>query len=115
MLNRDEILNADNVSPMQPVEIPEWGGKFFVPVLSLDELDALSKVQKTAKQNGVNENAMMAVQIIRDETGTRVFDDTDAPALAKKRGQGKIILRVLQKFNEANGLVAGAAENAQGN
>lgn len=115
MLNRNEILDAENAPQLEAVEIPEWSGTYYVPVLSLDELDELAKVQRAAKQKGGNENAALAVQIIRDDTGTRVFDDADAPVLARKRGAGKIILRILKKFNEANGLTEGAAEQAAKN
>lgn len=114
MLNRESVLNASDAQ-LESVDAPELGGKAFVPVMSLDELDELAKFQKSAKANGGNENAAMAVQIIRDDKGARVFQDADAPALAKKRGAGRAILRILKKFNQVNGLADDAAEQIAGN
>lgn len=110
MLNRDTILNAvDN--QLESVEVPEWGGSVFVPVLSLDELSELSNVQKKTG----NTNAMMAVQVIRDEHGKRVFKDEDATVLSGKPGSGKIILRILKKFNDVNGLSPESVNDAEKN
>lgn len=110
MLTKDAILNT-NESPLYPVEVPEWSGAVYVPVLSLDGLDDLAKIQKRAG----NTNALMAVQIIRDEQGNRVFTDDDAPVLSGKPGFGKIILRILKKFNDVNGLTEAAQEQVAKN
>lgn len=108
MLTKDAILNT-NDTPLHPVEVPEWGGCVYVPVLSLAELDELAKLQKATE----NSNALMAVRIIRDECGQRVFGEDDAPALAKK--SGKAILRVLKKFNDVNGLTDSAQDEVTKN
>lgn len=108
MLNKDSIL-AVNDTPLEAVDVPEWGGSVYVPVLSLSELDAMAKLQR----NTDNANALMAVRVIRDERGSRIFTDDDAAALNKK--SGKVLLRILKKFNEANGFIEGAAEAAAKN
>lgn len=108
MLDRDTILNVPD-TPREVVEVPEWNGSVYVPVLSLAGLDELAKLQRKTE----NSNALMAVRIIQDEYGNRVFTDADAPALAQK--SGKAVLRILKKFNEVNGLAEGAAEQAAKN
>lgn len=108
MLDRDAILNVADTN-LEPVDVPEWNGNVYVPVLSLAELDELAKIQRKTD----NANALMATRIIRNDTGERVFTDDDAPALAKK--SGKAILRVLKRFNDVNGLTDDAAENATKN
>lgn len=111
MLNCDAILNA-NDTKQEPVAVPEWGeGEVvFVPVLSLAELDELAKLQQNKTENN---NALVACQVIRDENGNRIFTDDKAPALAKK--SGKVILRIIERFNEINGFADNAAENASKN
>lgn len=108
MLDRNTILDVAD-TPRESVEVPEWGGSVYVPVLSLAGLDELAKLQRQAE----NSNALMAVRIIQDEYGNRIFTDDDAPALARK--SGKAVLRILKKFNEVNGLNEDAAEQVAGN
>jgi len=110
MLNRETILNA-NDCPLIPVDAPEWGGQVFVPVLSISDLESITA---TVKADGNDKgNAALAVQVIRDADGNRIFGDADAPLLAKK--SSKVILRVIGAFNDANGFTEQKVEQAAKN
>lgn len=108
MLDRSAILDVTD-TPLVYVEVPEWSGAVNVPVVSLAELDDLAKAQKSAD----NSNALMAVRIIRDDAGDRIFTDDDAPVLAKK--SSKALFRILKRFNEVNGLTGSAQDDAAKN
>lgn len=87
-LKKDQILSANDIL-REEVEVPEWGGAVLVQGLTGKERDQLeaSMIQgkgKKAQVNLENLRAKLVARTIVDETGTRVFEDADIPALAKK-------------------------------
>jgi hypothetical protein len=107
MLTRESIL-ASNDRPLQPVEVPEWGGTVYVPKLSLTEAASFSKLTDDQKGGGV-----LAARIIVDAAGKRIFTDEDAPKLADKSAVA--IGRVIEAFTQANSVNAKAIEAAAKN
>lgn len=107
---KDIILNAQDC-PLEPVDVPQWNTTVYVPVLSLADLDDLRKIA-ASKADDTSAGAAMAVRVIRDENGDRVFSDDDAPALAKK--SAKVVNRVIEAFNRHNGIGQQAQDDAAG-
>jgi len=89
-LNRDSILNADDI-PQELVNVPEWGGDVYVRGLTARELDKyqMSMLQQRGKSQVANLDNIRAKLVVRttfDETGARIFTDDDAAALSAKSG-----------------------------
>lgn len=88
MLTRDQILTAQDIQT-EEVHVPEWGGTVLVRALDGEERDSLeaSMIQgkgKNAQVNLKNLRAKLVARSIVDESGKRLFEDGDIPALAKK-------------------------------
>lgn len=107
MLTKDQILTADD-RRIETVDVPEWGGPVGIKLLTLAELDAIQQASK-----GKNNAAAIAVRIIVDAEGNRIFTDDDAARLANK--SMKAVTRVINAFNELNGFEDEAIEAAEGN
>ncbi len=85
ILSRDQILNASDLTTTE-VDVPEWGGKVRVRVLSGYDRDQLEG-EFTAAAKGVtkpNFRARFAVLVICDEKGHRILDDKDVAAMGKR-------------------------------
>jgi len=108
MLTRDSILAANDAA-LVAVEVPEWGGTVYVPVLSIE---GVSSLQNGTKSAGDHTLAATVARITVDSEGKRYFTDEDTPALAKK--PARVILRIVSAFNRANGLDADAVEKTKG-
>lgn len=115
MLTRDLILAASDL-PTEEVQAPEWGGSVFVRTMSGTERDAFEQSVIDGKANATsldNVRARLAVKVICDAAGTRLFTDADADALGAK--SGKVLDRVFEVAQRLNGIGADAVKSAEGN
>ncbi len=96
LLTRDQIIAADDLKH-EDVDVPEWGGTVRVRELTATERDQvesgtvnLSVGADGKPQADVNQSIMesfrarLAAYSIIDETGVRLFTDSDMVALGKK-------------------------------
>lgn len=86
MLSRDQIIKASDTRTA-PVAVPEWGGDICVRVLSgaeRDRLEAAMQPDKNGRKNYEQFRARFAALVICDESGARLFEDKDVPALGAK-------------------------------
>jgi hypothetical protein len=115
---RDDILAADDL-PREPLVVPEWSGKtVFIRTLSGTERDAFeaSNVKqkgRTAEFSRANLRARLAVLVVCDSEGKRIFGDDDASALGRKSGAA--LDRIFDVANRLNRLSEQAAEDAEKN
>lgn len=118
MLTKDQILNADDL-PREPVNVPEWGtgAVVYVRTMSGAERDAFEQSVLDAKRNGttnlVNIRARLAVKVLCDEQGKRLFDDQDAEALGRKSSM--VLDRVFAVAQKLNGIGPKDVEALEGN
>lgn len=83
MLNRDTIL-AKTQLPTERVSVPEWGGDVFVRMLTGGERDYFESSINDARASGnTNIRARLASMTVCDESGKRLFSDSDMPAIAQ--------------------------------
>lgn len=105
-LSKDDILHAEDLRT-EEVDVPEWGGTVLVRGLTGRERDEFEgsvleqRGQKTVT-NTANVRAKLAVKCVVDDTGQRVFADTDANALGEKSGAA--IDRVFEVASRLSGL-----------
>jgi len=83
MLSRDDILRARDL-PTEELAIPEWGGSVRVRALTAGERDAFELEMRDSRTNGHSPNVRgaLAVKVLVDEQGRRLFEDHDAATLA---------------------------------
>jgi len=84
MLNRDEILNAQDIK-REVVAVPEWGGEVCVQGMSGAQRDEFEQTW-AQKADGIvpNIRATFAAWSICDDDGKRLFTTADIEALGKK-------------------------------
>jgi len=89
-LSANDILNVDDIQT-EVVDVPEWGGKVTVKGMTAAEADAyerrlvrLDNKGNTTLGSLTNITAFYLVQCIVDDTGKRMFKDSDAAALGTK-------------------------------
>ena len=110
MLTKDQILSCATDLPTEEVQVPEWGGSVFVRTMSGIERDSFEQSILDAKKTGlVNVRARLAVRVVCDSSGARIFDDADAAALGKK--SGKALDRIFDVAQRLSGI--GAKEVAE--
>ena len=83
MLSRDEILRHCEL-PSEELAVPEWGGVVRIRSLTAGERDAFEIELKDARTGGQvpNVRAALAVKVLTDDEGKRIFRDADAETLA---------------------------------
>lgn len=81
-LSRDAILAA-NDSNLVSVDVPEWGGSVFVRPMTGAERDEYD-LEMAGDAKLKNIRGRLAVRVVCDESGARLFKDSDAEALGTK-------------------------------
>jgi len=111
ILGRDDILKAEDIR-IEPLDVPEWGGRIYVKTLSGEERDQLEASLVDYKTNGQPKRmkteklrASIAALAICDEKGNRLFTPIDISALAKKSSAA--LDRVAAKAQEMSGISEG--------
>ena len=84
-LTRSDIL-PKNDRPLISVDVPEWGGAVFVRSMSGHDRDSLESgmIELDGSRNMENFRGRLAVRVVCDESGERIFADEDADAVGKK-------------------------------
>jgi hypothetical protein len=81
-LSKAKILAAKDVKLSEAIPVPEWGGDVFVRTISGTERDAF--------EDAYSENRMKQFRVrflamtLADESGERLFSDSDMDALGGK-------------------------------
>lgn len=110
ILNRDAILSAQDIK-RELVSVPEWGGDVYVRALTGAERDSFeaSVVEQRGKKQIFHTQDIRAKLVARavvDESGNRIFTDTDVKALTQKSASA------LQRLFEVAQRLSGITEDA---
>ena len=104
LLSREAILSAEDLD-RERVHVPEWGGDVYVRVMTAAERDLWESELYEARQKGLplkNVRARLAVRVLVDENGQRLFSDDDAAALGAK--SGRALDRIFEAASRLNRL-----------
>ncbi len=88
-LTKNEILEADDLG-REKVEVPEWGGHLWVRALSGDEREGFEASMMVVNKKGDRElriknmRSGLVARAACTTKGTRVFAESDIPALSQK-------------------------------
>ena len=94
---RNKILSANDIK-VEKIAIPEWGGDYYIRVISGADRDAFEASYEDQKMKAFR--VRFLVLSLSDESGDRIFSDADAAELSKK--SAVVINRVFEeawKFN----------------
>lgn len=84
MLNRDDILNVDDLA-RETVPVPEWGGEVMVQAMTGAERDLFeSIVYYDGVRDFDNLRAKVCAMSLVDENGKKLFSLKDVEALGQK-------------------------------
>lgn len=85
LLTKDQILNAED-NRTEIVDVPEWGGKVKVAVMSGFSRDRFetSIIGSNGGQNLTNMRAKVVAASVVDEKGELLFTEKDIAKLGKK-------------------------------
>lgn len=117
MLTKDAILSAHDTK-LERVDVPEWGGAVYVRVMTGAERDTFEAECSETTRKGVklkadNIRAKLAVRVVCDEGGKRLFADSDVVALGKK--SSKALDRIWETANKLSAIREGDLEEVAKN
>lgn len=110
MLTRDQILMCDDL-PRETVQVPEWGGEVQVRTMTGADRDTFeaSLIGKEGRLENVR--ARLVSLALCDESGVRLFNDSDVIALGQK--SAKALDRVFTVAQRLNGIGADQVDAAK--
>lgn len=100
LLTKDEILAASD-RPYEDVEVPEWGGTVRVRVWGGWERDRWDALKNGGSMPDDARAAIAAFSLV-DDSGNRVFSDSDVKRLSEKSGAA--LDKVLAAVFRLNGI-----------
>lgn len=117
ILTKDEIFAADDL-PREAVNVPEWGGSVYVRTMTgadRDSFEAKSIELKGDSQvtNLVNLRARLVAMTTVDESGKRLFSESDIARLGEK--SSRALQRVFEVATKLNALSKNDVEELTGN
>jgi hypothetical protein len=102
---RKRILAANDIK-VEAVEIPEWGGTYFIKVISGTDRDAFEESYAEQKMKAFRVRFILLS--LCDEAGERIFKDEDSAELGKK--SSVVINRVFDAAWKVNAFTNEAVE-----
>lgn len=114
-MTTEEILATGSASKREPIEIPEWGGTFYVRQMSVAERGQFVAQAKANQKAGHPELDALTLMIIclRREDGSAVFNESHIQAMS---GLSSVLTDNIAKAAlKINGLDVPAVENAEKN
>jgi len=114
MLNKDEILKADDLKT-ETVSVPEWGGDVSIRTITGAERDSYEAgiIGSGKKKNLQNLRAKLCAKCLVDEDGTRLFSDAEILALGGK--SAKPLDRIFDAAQKLNGFTDADVEELEKN
>lgn len=105
-LTKDQILAAEDI-PSREVDVPEWGGSVRMRGLTGSERDAYesSLFQQRGEKRILrteNARARLVAMCLVDDSGQRMFSDSEVKELGKK--SGKVLDRLFDEARKLSGL-----------
>lgn len=118
ILSKDQILEADDLKT-ETVEVPEWSGSVIVRSMTGADRDAFENSLVTVKADGtrvpnmVNMRTKLVALTVVNESGGRMFDETEVDRLALKSAAA--LKRVYEAAERINGVGQAAQADAEKN
>lgn len=88
---RDKIIKANDITTRE-VEVPEWGVSVWVRTLTAGERAQLARMVEEDGSVPDDYYAQIVACGARDESGERIFDESDIPTINEKSAAAVIRL-----------------------
>ena len=111
LLNKDSILAAADFRYVEH-EVPEWNGSVRLRGLSAAERDEFEATLGVS-QDLTNMRARLVVSCMVDESGQRIFKNSEAKALGEKNAT--VINRLFEEVRNLSGMADEDLGVAEGN
>jgi hypothetical protein len=102
---RNRILAANDIK-VEKIVVPEWGGDYYIRIISGADRDAFE--DSYADQKMKSFRVRFLVLALCDEAGERIFADSDVPELSQK--SAIVINRVFEAAWKANAFTQEAVD-----
>lgn len=118
ILSKDQILEADDLKS-EEVQVPEWNGSVLVRTMTGADRDSFESSLVTIKPDGsrvpnyTNMRAKLVAMTVVNESGGRMFDETEVDRLALKSAAA--LKRVYEAAERINGVGQAAQADAEKN
>lgn len=115
VLSLDDLAAAEPAMPVEPVDVPEWGGRVFVRRLTAAEREQLDDALYDADGKLVRAKLRVALVVacLCKETGEPFYEPNDQAAASRFGAKSDVALRrVYAAAEKLNSM--GAAEAAAG-
>ena len=117
LLGKEDILKVQDLQ-FEEVDVPEWGGKVKVRMMTGTERDSFEQsIMKTEGKEIVrdmaNMRAKLLVRTICNEDGKRIFTDKDIDVIGGKSAAA--LVKVFEVAQRLNKLSASDAESSEKN
>jgi len=101
--------------PLKKLHVPEWAGDVYIRTLSGLEADLFERdVYGDDKKGSRNVRARLAVTVLADEQGNRLYTDADAGRLGKEKSRAALD-RIFEAARLHNRMGAEHKEELAGN
>jgi hypothetical protein len=102
---RSRILAANDIK-VEKIAIPEWGGDYYVRIISGTDRDSFEEGYADQKMKAFR--ARFLVLALCDESGERIFKDEDVAELGKK--SSVVLNRVFEEAWKVNAFTQEAVD-----
>lgn len=112
-LSKEDILKADDLK-RKKVTVPDWGGDIEIRIMTGEERDDFeSEISKENNKSFKNFRARLLAKVICDESGKRIFEDSDIVELGAK--SGKVLGDLFDAATKLNGISPSDVEDLSKN
>jgi hypothetical protein len=106
-LSKTAILKANDTKLSEAISVPEWGGDVYVKTLSGTERDSFEEAYSENKMKQFR--ARFLVLTLCDDSGNRLFEDSDVSGLGDK--SSVVLNRLFEAAWGHNGFTNEAVES----
>lgn len=116
MIDKAKLLASSSAFKLGELDLPEFGGKVFLRVLSSRERDALEAEFTDAKNSLTkldNIRAKLVVRALADDQGKRLFSDAEVDQVGDM--PAPLVSKIFDAAARHNGMTADSVETARKN
>jgi hypothetical protein len=104
-LTLDQILAANDMGLLGPINVPEWGGDVYIRVMSVGERDSYERKWIGKRETGIeNFRAEYLSRCLCDDKGALLFTRDKVDLLASK--SGAVVSRLFDQALKHNNMTS---------
>lgn len=113
-LTAEQIIAANDMGLLGPIDVPEWGGQVFVRIMSVGDRDSYERLWLGKRDTGIdNFRAEYLARCLCNEKGELLFTRAQVTALTAK--SGAVVSRLFDQALAHNDMQESSVEEAAKN